>query len=120
MLSLFEICNAIESGKPVIIPTETVYGLAGRADSPELIQKICQIKQRSITHPLAWLCPKDYNFSKLVSTWPKEARILAGKFWPGPLTMIFPRAKNLKAGQAGQTLGLRVPAHPLTLEILKL
>jgi len=104
----------------VALPTETVYGLAGDAMSPTAVAKIFAAKGRPSTHPVIVHLP-DIEF---VPLWTEEipawAMALAAEIWPGPLTAIVPRGPNvLDAVCGGQsTVGLRVPSHPLTLQVL--
>ena len=104
----------------VALPTETVYGLAGDAMSPAAVTRIFAAKGRPSTHPVIVHLPG----IELVPNWtdaaPAWAMALAAEIWPGPLTVIVPRGPNvLDAVSGGQsTVGLRVPSHPLTLQVL--
>jgi L-threonylcarbamoyladenylate synthase len=102
------------------IPTETVYGLAANAFSERAILKIFDIKQRPTTNPLI-LHIKNYEELKNVGTdIPEMAHQLAKTFWPGPLTLLVKKQKQISnlvtADQ--NTVAVRVPNHPLTLELL--
>ena len=111
---------ALLSDALVALPTETVYGLAGDAMSPTAVTRIFAAKGRPSTHPVIVHLPG----IELVPHWtdaaPAWAMALAAEIWPGPLTVIVPRGPNvLDAVSGGQsTVGLRVPSHPLTLQVL--
>lgn len=111
----------IESGGLVAVPTETVYGLAGNGLDPVAVEKIYEVKGRPAIKPLSLMVPDINSIRKYTDDAPDAAFVLAGKFWPGPLTIIF-KAKEfipsiVLAGE--KTVGLRCPDHPLTLSALK-
>lgn len=105
----------------VAIPTETVYGLAGNIYSENAIKSIFETKQRPLFNPLIVHIPSANYLEKIVSYIPKKAKLLADKFWPGPLTLVLPKKDNIPdvitAGKT--TVAVRVPNHPVTLELLK-
>jgi L-threonylcarbamoyladenylate synthase len=104
----------------VALPTETVYGLAGDASDPAVVERIFTVKGRPATHPVIVHLPG----IELLDTWardvPSWARRVAETFWPGPLTLITPKASTVHPAVTGgqATVGLRVPNHALTLEVL--
>ncbi len=111
-------------------PTETVYGLGARADHPEAVTKIFQLKGRPSNHPLIVHIPAakentDFYWMTQLEPWardiPSEALRLAQAFWPGPLTMILQKAKGVIDEVTGgnETVGLRCPNQKTALEILK-
>ncbi len=113
--------DLLQSGKLIGLPTETVYGLGADARNPEAIAKIFLAKERPFTHPLiVHLASFDQVKDWAISV-PPEAEKLAQAFWPGPLTLILkkrPEVSELLTG--GQdTIGLRVPAHPVALAVLQ-
>lgn len=105
----------------VAIPTETVYGLAGNIYSENAIKSIFETKQRPLFNPLIVHIPSANYLENIVSYIPKKAKLLADKFWPGPLTLVLPKKDNIPdvitAGKT--TVAVRVPNHPVTLELLK-
>lgn len=105
----------------VAIPTETVYGLAGNIYSENAIKSIFETKQRPLFNPLIVHIPSADYLENIVSYIPKKAKLLADKFWPGPLTLVLPKKDNIPdvitAGKT--TVAVRVPNHPVTLELLK-
>jgi L-threonylcarbamoyladenylate synthase len=111
---------ALRSGHLVALPTETVYGLAGNASSRESVEKIFRAKGRPAHHPVIVHLSSVDVVDEWASDVPAWARPLMDALWPGPLTLIVPRAPAvLDAVTGGQsTVGIRVPAHPLTLDVL--
>lgn len=110
----------LRQGGLVAIPTETVYGLAADASNPEAVQKIYLAKGRPANNPLIIHLPHQDAMQDWAIEIPREAWQLAKHFWPGPLTLILPKhpsvSMNVTGGQ--ETVALRVPNHPLTLELL--
>lgn len=110
-----------ESGL-VAVPTETVYGLAGNGLDAVAVERIYEVKGRPAVKPLSLMVPGPEAMEAYCLEVPPAAKFLAGKFWPGPLTIVL-KAKGhippiVLAG--GSTVGLRCPRHPMTLELLKL
>ena len=102
------------------IPTETVYGLAADASNPDAVQRIFAVKGRPVAHPLIVHLGSTEQLGDWAATVPAAAAVLADACWPGPLTLLVPHAAHVldlvTGGRA--TVGVRVPAHPLTLELL--
>lgn len=111
----------LEQGGLVAVPTETVYGLAARADSAEAVAKIYAAKGRPDFNPLI-VHVRDAEQAKSFSHWPLEADAVATKVWPGPLTLVVPvrqEAGLAAAVTAGlPTVALRAPRHPVMRELL--
>lgn len=84
-----EVLNVLHSGGVVILPTETVYGVAARADRPEAVNRLYAIKGRDFDKPLA-LCVSGMDAAKHYVTFDRLAKRMAKKFWPGPLTLVLP------------------------------
>ncbi|MGC8473929.1 MAG: L-threonylcarbamoyladenylate synthase [Candidatus Dormibacteria bacterium] len=109
--------GALQAGGVVAFPTDTVFGLAARADLPAAVRRISELKGRSPRQPLILMAAGIEEldpFCELGDT----ARELAGRFWPGPLTLILPaRPPGLALGGEG-TVGVRIPSHQLALELL--
>src|SRR4051812_29554758 len=80
--------RALRDGKLLILPTETVYGLAARADDPAVIERVRATKDRPSTKPFARLAPDVEAVESAVGKLPRAARALADRFWPGPLTLV--------------------------------
>ena len=108
-------------GELVAFPTETVYGLGADANNPAAVAKIFSAKKRPANHPLIVHLANVEQLSQWAETVPENARLLAKHFWPGPLTLILPKAKqvsmNLTGGQT--SIGLRVPKHPVAQALLQ-
>lgn len=119
-----EIQNAVEAlaqGKVVGMPTETVYGLAARVDLPAGIENIFKTKERPFFDPLIVHISDLSQLPQVVSEVPEVARALAKEFWPGPLTLVLPKNKNLNPliTSGLDTVGVRMPAHPVALALIR-
>lgn len=113
--------SLVRSGALVAVPTETVYGLAGSGMDEAAVERIYEVKGRPEVKPLSLMVPGPEAFEKCCIDVPGAARTLAARFWPGPLTIILKARPEIPrivlAG--GDTVGLRCPDHPLTLELLR-
>ncbi len=112
----------LRAGGLVAVPTETVYGLAGNGLDERAVHEIYEVKGRPERKPLSLMVPGKDAMERYCEEVPAQARALAARFWPGPLTIVL-KAKSavpdiVRAG--GETVGLRCPDHPMTLELLKL
>jgi L-threonylcarbamoyladenylate synthase len=106
----------------VAIPTETVYGLAANALDPLLVARIFEIKNRPSFDPLIVHVASFQQAVKLAREFPDPLRKLALRFWPGPLTLLVPKIDQIPdiVTSGLDRVGIRVPDHPLTLELLNL
>jgi L-threonylcarbamoyladenylate synthase len=104
----------------VAFPTETVYGLGADAADPDAVAKIFAAKGRPADHPLIVHLPDAAYLEQWARDIPSSAWKLAEAFWPGPLTLILARAPAVPYAVTGgqETVGVRVPAHPLALALL--
>ncbi|WP_370591934.1 L-threonylcarbamoyladenylate synthase [Roseomonas sp. KE0001] len=112
----------LRQGGLVAFPTETVYGLGADARNPEAVARIFAAKGRPRFNPLISHFPEaEAAFAEVVAD--DRARRLAARFWPGPLTLVLPRAPgsriDLLTGAGLPTLAVRVPAHPLARALLR-
>lgn len=111
----------LQAGGLVAVPTETVYGLAGNGLDEDAVKNIYEVKGRPAVKPLSLMVPDSGAMEKYCRNVPQTAKLLAKKFWPGPLTIVLESRdivpEIVRAG--GKTVGLRCPDHPLTLELLK-
>lgn len=111
----------LSNGDLVAIPTETVYGLAGNIYSDPAIKSIFSTKKRPLSNPLIVHLHSIEQLNKLTNHLPKTAKTLAEQFWPGPLTLVLPKSDTvpdiITAGK--DTVAIRIPNHPVTLELLK-
>lgn len=118
-----EIAQAVallKSGNVVAIPTETVYGLGADASNFEAVRKIFALKGRPADHPLIVHLHDAGQLTRWTADVTKQAIKLSAKFWPGPLTVILRRAKDVPLEVTGglDTVGLRIPSHPVARELL--
>lgn len=113
--------DSLEKGDLVAIPTETVYGLAANALNPKAVTKIFQAKNRPSFDPLIVHCASIEAIEEYVNGFPEKARYLAKQFWAGALTLVLPKKEIIPdLVTAGlDTVAVRVPNHPLTLELLE-
>ncbi len=112
--------DLLRAGRLVAFPTETVYGLGADASQPDAIARLYRVKGREATHPVIVHCESAETAFEWAAEVPAAARQLAATFWPGPLTLVLKRAAHagtcLTGGQ--DSIGLRVPAHPVALALL--
>jgi L-threonylcarbamoyladenylate synthase len=111
----------LRAGELVAFPTETVYGLGADASNPAAVAKIFATKGRPADHPLIVHIPDATHLERWARDIPAEAHALAKAFWPGPLTLILKRQPAVPDAVTGgqDTIGLRIPNHPLALELLR-
>jgi L-threonylcarbamoyladenylate synthase len=111
----------LKAGQLVAIPTETVYGLAAKALDAAAVAKIFEAKNRPTFDPLIVHIPYPSDVEKYAAAFPGPARDLAMTFWPGPLTLLLPKRKNIPdiVTSGLNTVGLRCPNHPLALALLR-
>jgi L-threonylcarbamoyladenylate synthase len=120
--SIAEAARLILAGQPVAVPTETVYGLAADATNAEAVARIYEAKGRPSFNPLIVHVP-DFAAAARLGEFSDATRALAEAHWPGPLTLVVPLREGagipsiVTAGLA--TVGLRVPAHPAMLALLR-
>ena len=111
----------LRSGGLVAFPTETVYGLGANALDQAAVERIFAAKQRPAWDPvIVHIANGDAMLGDLVESLPEAARQLMSSFWPGPLTLLLPRSGRVPdAVTAGRPLvGVRMPAHPVALELI--
>ena len=121
MALLAEAVELLRAGELVAFPTETVYGLGADAGNPEALAKIFAAKGRPADHPLIVHVPDVAHLDQWAREIPDAAHLLAQAFWPGPLTLILKRQPTVPDLVTGgqDTVGLRIPHHPLALQLLK-
>jgi L-threonylcarbamoyladenylate synthase len=113
--------DVLRGGGLVALPTETVYGLGADASNEHAVRRIFAVKGRPADHPLIVHVAGAADLGSWASTVPPAAALLAEACWPGPLTMLVPRAAHVLDVVTGgrPTVGVRVPAHPLTTAVLE-
>jgi len=118
--ALGEAARILRAGGLVAFPTETVYGLGANALDPAAVARIYAAKGRPSYNPLIVHVRDTTMVSSVAREWPATAEQLARAFWPGPLTMVLPKAAHVPDGvTAGlDTVGVRVPSHPVAHALL--
>jgi L-threonylcarbamoyladenylate synthase len=111
----------LRAGEAIALPTETVYGLAANALDETAVAKIFQIKGRPATNPVIVHVANLEMAKQCVTVFPALAEQLAKAFWPGPLTLVLPRAQTIPkiVTADGETVGIRWPSHPLMLAVIR-
>ena len=111
----------LRAGEGVALPTETVYGLAANALDERAVAKIFQIKGRPANNPIIVHVAGDAMAKSCVKNWPNLAGKLSKAFWPGPLTLVLPRAEKIPDAvtAGGATAGIRWPSHPFIQAVIR-
>lgn len=119
--AILRAAEILRRGGVVAFPTETVYGLGADATNSAAVARIFAIKGRPSNNPLIVHVADEQAARQHAREWPETAEKLARAFWPGPLTLVVPRAGHIvPAVAAGRdTIGLRAPDHPLALQLLR-
>ena len=114
--------EALRRGGLAVLPTETVYGLGALADDPAAVARVYAVKGRPADHPLIVHLASAAGLTVWGRAVPAYAEALAHTLWPGPLTLVVRRSSRVGDAVTGgqDTVGLRVPAHPGALEVLRL
>ena len=113
--------DALRRGRLVAFPTETVYGLGADAADPDALARLYAVKGRPAEHPVIVHVAEPVQLAEWAADVPRAARLLADALWPGPLTLVVPRAARVPDGVTGggDTVGLRVPDQPVALALLR-
>ena len=119
--SIQQAADVLRRGGLVAFPTETVYGLGANALDAQAVARIYEAKGRASNNPLIVHVGDVDAARSLVDAWPDAAQRLAERFWPGPLTLVLPRLSHIPdiVTGGGPTVGVRVPAHPVALALLR-
>jgi L-threonylcarbamoyladenylate synthase len=117
---LADAARVIRSGGLVAFPTETVYGLGANALDPDAVARIYAAKGRPAWNPVIMHVASATEAASYASHWPASAARLAERCWPGPLTLVVPRAAHVPAivSAGGDTVALRIPSHPVALALI--
>lgn len=112
---------ALARGELVVLPTDTVYGIAADAFNPAAVQRLLEAKGRTRQSPPPVLVPNTQTLHALADLVPVAVEVLIERFWPGALTIVLTAQPSLAwdLGETGGTVALRMPEHPLTLEMLR-
>ena len=118
---ILEAVAVLKRGGLVAFPTETVYGLGADASNPAAVARIYRVKGRPAGHPVIVHIGDVGQLERWAREVPDDARKLAARFWPGPLTLVLKRALGVGDYLTGgeDTIGLRLPNHPVALELLR-
>ncbi|WP_297469326.1 L-threonylcarbamoyladenylate synthase [Thermococcus sp.] len=111
----------ILEGKLVAFPTETVYGLGADALNEKAVRRIFEAKGRPADNPLIVHIADFNDLKKLAKEIPREAKLLAERFWPGPLTLVLPKREEVPLVTTGglDTVAVRMPAHEIALALIR-
>ncbi len=113
--------SALAEGGVVIYPTETFYALGGDPNSESAVNRIFVLKGRDFSKPLPLIASDRSAILRVVSRWPVKAEVLAGAFWPGPLSMLLPAADSVSPLLHARTgrLAVRISPHPVAASLAK-
>lgn len=119
--TIADAARALEQGRLVAFPTETVYGLGADAENPDAVARIYAAKGRPSNHPVIVHLAEGANAMRWVADMPDVAQQLMRAFWPGPLTLILKRAAAIPDAVSGgqDSIGLRCPSHPVAQALLR-
>jgi len=112
---LDRVATLLIGGGSVVVPTDTVYGLAALASRPDAVARLFELKERSERQPMAVLVADEAQALELIEPPAQAVSTWMGAFWPGPLTLVLRRrssARHLELGGDDTTVGMRCPAHP--------
>ena len=119
--ALHEAAEEIRAGGVVVMPTETVYGLACDALNPQAVRKVFEIKGRPSDNPLIVHVLSIEQAKSLTTSWNDAAEKLAQAFWPGPLTLVLPKAAHVPSVTTSglSTVAIRMPRHHVCRALLE-
>jgi L-threonylcarbamoyladenylate synthase len=114
-------CVALRAGGVVAFPTETYYGLAVDPFNQEALSRLFALKGRAGDKPVLLIVDNPSQLSTLVAEIPPPFPLLMERFWPGPLTLVFPGAPSLPGMLTGHrgTIGVRVSSHPVARQLVR-
>jgi L-threonylcarbamoyladenylate synthase len=115
------VVELLRAGEVVALPTETVYGLAANALAANAVAKIFQIKGRPLHNPIIVHIADNEMAKRCAKNFPAIAEKLSKSFWPGPLTLVLPRAEKIPkiVTAGGETVGIRWPSHPFIQAVIR-
>jgi L-threonylcarbamoyladenylate synthase len=119
--ALEEVADALKAGQIAVIPTETVYGLASTL-VPDALLKVFHAKGRPEHKPLIVGVTGSEMAQQIVSEWPMQAEALACRFWPGPLSLVLPKAEFIPylVSAGGPSVAVRAPSHKVAFDLIRL
>jgi L-threonylcarbamoyladenylate synthase len=118
--AILEAAQALKRGELVVVPTETVYGLACNALDPRAVRKVFDAKGRPVENPLIVHIASLEQLKDVAESWPELAEQLAERFWPGPLTLVLPKKESVPSETTAglDTVAVRIPSHPVALSLI--
>ncbi len=121
MSAVTEVARALHEGRPALIPTDTVYGLAADARNAAAVRRLFELKGRPDDKPIPLLAGSVDEARACASAWPEAAERLAAAFWPGALTIVVDAAGWVpeEVTRGTGAVGVRVPGHELAFELLR-
>lgn len=121
LIAVREAVRRLRAGEVVAMPTETVYGLAANALDEDAVRRIFAIKGRPAHNPVIVHVASLTQARECANIWPPMASVLAGAFWPGPLTVIVPRSHQIPdvVTAGGDTVAIRWPQHPFMQAVIR-
>jgi L-threonylcarbamoyladenylate synthase len=111
--AMSRIADRLMAGQVGLYPTETIYGIGGRADSPTVKERIFEAKERPRENPLIAIASAPEFFDRLGAVFPAAAQKLAASFWPGRLTLVLP------VRDSGETVAVRTSDHPFIIALFR-
>ncbi len=116
-----EAAGRLRDGDVVVFPTETVYGLGADTFNDTALERVYELKGRPAANPLIAHVTGPDQAQRVVAAWDDRCSRLASSFWPGPLTLVLPRAETVpdRATAGWPTIAVRAPDHPVALELLE-
>ena len=111
--------DALRAGEAIAFPTDTLYGVGGDALSPQAVRRVQEAKRRDKNRAMPVLLAGGEDARLLVAEWPELAARLAGRYWPGALTLVVPSRPEVPDGvRSGGTVAVRVPGHAALRELI--
>lgn len=119
--ALEQAADIVRHGGVVVMPTETVYGLACNALDEQAVRRIYEIKGRPSDNPLIVHIADLEQLKSVAEKWPDVVNRLAARFWPGPLTLVLPKRDKVPFVTTGglDTVAVRIPKHPVALDLIR-
>lgn len=111
--------DILHRGGLVAYPTDTVYGLAALPTDDKAVRRLFEAKRRPLDQATPLLIASPADLRALVAEVPEVAQRLIAAFWPGALTIVLPKASSFRSLAVGETVGLRVPDHPVPRELVR-
>lgn len=121
MCVIEQAASALRSGELIVVPTDTVYGLACDPTDEQAARRVYELKRRDPRKPLPVLVERSTDAAAVADIKTEGFDALAGRFWPGPLTIVLPIAGDIAQTvvAGGPSVGLRAPDHPVTLGLVE-